>query len=1094
VKQLAAVLLLVTLDAWFGHAQEPRPLLLQKPTVNRTHVVFVYGDDLWIVGREGGDARRLTTGLHATDPAFSPDGTQLAFTGEAQGNQDVYVMPAAGGPARRLTYHPGGDRAVGWTPDGKHVLFRSFRESHDSFPRLFTVAVEGGLPRALPLPKGYQGSYSPDGKHIAYVPLSPAFETWKRYRGGRATAVWLADLSDSHVEKVPRTDSNDFNPMWLGKRVFFLSDRNGPFTLFVYDPATRKVAQVLANDGLDVKSASAGPDAIVYEQFGSLHLLDPKSGTHRRLEVRVPSDLPDLRPRFEKVAGQIRNADISPSGARAVFEAHGEILTVPAAKGDVRNLTNTPGVAERDPAWSPDGRSVAWFSDESGEYQLHVSPAQGGSPVKKFALGRSPSFYSNPTWSPDGKKIAYNDKRLGLWLLDLTTGKNTLVDTGTWMDDIPVPSWSPDGRWLAYAKQLRSGYQAIFVYSRESGDRHRLTDGMSDAQDPVFDKGGRYLYFTASTDVGQALEGLALDMAVIGRPVTRSVYAILLRNDLPSPLAPESDEEKGAADKPGKAAGADKGKADAEPVRIDLEEIDLRILPLPLPPRNYRELRAGKPGVVFALEGQPARIEVDPGRWKNVLHRFDLDKRKAEKFIEDVAAFRVSHDGEKLLYRQGERWFIVPAGQPPKAGEGALALNGLEVRVEPQAEWRQMYREVWRIERDYLYDPGAHGLDLRAAQKRYARYLDGVASRRDLDYLFREMLGELTLGHVYINGPPNPDARVVKVGLLGADYQVENGRYRIARVYRGENWNPQLRAPLVQPGARVKTGEYLLAVNGHELRPPDNLYRHFECTAGKAVELRVGPNADGTGARTVTVVPVESERELRHLAWVNDNRRKVDELSGGRAAYIYLPDCYLGGYTRFTREFFAQAGKEAAVIDERCNHGGIMPHYVIDMLGKRPRSWTTTREGEDQVHPHGAIFGPKVMLIDEMAGSGGDILPYYFRQAGLGPLVGKRTWGGAVGIGGYPRLLDGGSVTAPKVAHWFPSGKWELENHGVEPDVEVELDPQAVRAGHDPQLEKAVSVVLEELKKHPPTRPPRPAYPNYHKAGKAEVGGSGPGR
>jgi tricorn protease len=1083
MKQLAAILLLVILGARVGRAEEPRPLLLQKPTVNRTHVVFVFGDDLWIVGREGGDARRLTTGLHATDPAFSPDGTQLAFTGEAQGNQDVYVMPAAGGPVRRLTYHPGPDHVVGWAPDGKHVLFRSFRESHDWLWRLFTVPVEGGLPEALPLPKGYQGSYSPDGKRIAYVPVPPAFDSWKRYRGGRATPVWLADLSDSHVEKVPRTDSNDFNPMWLDKRIFFLSDRNGPFTLFAYDPATRKVTQVLANKGLDLKSAGAGPDVIVYEQFGALHLFDPHSGEQRRLDVRVPSDLPDLRPRFEKVGKQIRNAALSPTGARAAFEAHGEILTVPAAKGDARNLTNTPGACERDPAWSPDGRSVAYFSDESGEYQLHVAPAHGSDPVKKYAPGDPPSFYRNPVWSPDGKKIAYNDKRRNLWWLDLATGKNTLADTGTYLDDLPVPAWSPDGRWLTYAKQLKGGYRAVFVYSLESGARHRITDGMSHAQAPVFDGSGKYLYFMASTDVGPSLEALALDLATVGRPVTYSVYAVLLRNDLPSPLAPESDEEKGAAEKPKAAPGDDK-KAGDEAVRIDLEEIDLRIVALPLPARNYRELRTGKPGVLFVLEGQPANFEVDGGRWKNVLHRFDLDKRKAEKFVEDVATFRVSHDGEKLLYNQGDRWFIVPTGTAPKAGDGALALEGLEVRVEPRAEWRQMYHEVWRIERDYLYDPGFHGLDLRAAEKRYARYLDGVASRRDLDYLFREMLGELTLGHVYIQGPPDPDARPVKVGLLGADYRVENGRYRVARVYRGESWNPQLKAPLVQPGARVKAGEYLLAVNGHDLRPPENLYRLFEGTAGKAVELRVGPNPDATGSRTVTVVPVESEMDLRHLSWVGDNRRKVDELTGGRVAYVYLPDVYLGGFTRFTREFFAQAGKEGAVIDERSNGGGIMPDYFIDLLAQRPRSYVATREGEDWVHPNGAIFGPKVMLIDEMAGSSGDILPYYFRQAGLGPLVGKRTWGGAVGIGGYPRLMDGGSVTAPKAAHWFPSGKWELENHGVDPDVEVELDPQAVRAGHDPQLEKAVSIVLEELKKHPPAKPQRPAYPNYHKAAK----------
>jgi tricorn protease len=1087
MKHTSAALMLV-LGAGVGRGEGPPPLLLQKPTVNRTHVAFVCGDDLWAVDRRGGEARRLTTGMHADDPAFSPDGAWLAFTGESRGNADVYVMPAGGGPARRLTYHPGPDRVVGWTPDSQHVLFRSFRASHDWFPRLFTVTREGGLPVELPLPMAYQGSYSPDSTRIAYVPLPPAFASWKRYRGGRATPVWLADLSDSRVEKLPRTDSNDFNPLWVGDKVFFLSDRNGPFTLFAYDPTTQQVTQVLANDGLDVKSASAGPDVIAYEQFGSLHLFDPRTGTHEPLQVRVPSDLPELRPHFEKVAGQILAGDVSPSGARAVFEAHGEVLTVPASKGDVRNLTQTPGVAEREPAWSPDGKSVAYFSDETGEYQLHVRPSRGGPVTRCYALGKAPSYYRNLTWSPDGKRIAYADKRLNLWVLDLGTGTNTLVDTGTFMDDVPEPAWSPDGRWLAYARQLESAYRAVFLYCLATRTRHRLTDGLADARDPVFDKGGKYLYLTASTDAGQSLEGLALDMASIGRPVTRTVYVVVLRDDLPSPLAPESDEEKEAGATP------ETGKETAnERVRIDLADIQERILPLPLPVRNYSALRAGKPGVLFALEEQPANIEVDPGRWKSVLHRFDLGKRKAEKFLEDVDTFRVCHDGEKLLYRRGRGWFIVGTATSPKDGEGALPLDGMEVRVNPKVEWRQMYHEVWRIERDYLYDPGHHGLDLAAAEKKYAPYLDRLAGRRDLDYLFREMLGELTLGHVYISPPDDPDAKVLQVGLLGADYRAENGRYRFARIYRGESWHPELRAPLLQPGARVTAGEYLLAVDGHELRPPDNLYRRFEGKAGKAVELRVGPDPGGTRSRTVTVVPVEDEMPLRHLSWVDENRRTVDRLSGGRVAYVYVPDTFLGGFSSFTRYFFAQAGKQAAVIDERFNGGGIMPDYLIDLLGRPPRSWVATREGADWVSPHGAVFGPKVMIVNEMAGSGGDILPMYFRRANLGPLLGKRTWGGAVGIGRYPQLIDGGRVTAPKVAFWFPPGKWEIENHGVDPDVEVELDPRAVRAGHDPQLERAVALVLDELRKHPPQKPPRPDYPNYHRRADRSAGSAASG-
>jgi tricorn protease len=1098
MKKPAALLLLV-LATPVARAEADKPLLLQKPTMNRTHVVFVYGDDLWIVGRDGGDARRLTSGVGVkTDPVFSPDGTRIAFSGEYDGSQGVYVVPAGGGVPRRLTYHPGPDRVVGWTPDGKSILFRSPRSSYSRFSRLFTVPAEGGFPTELPLPMGHEGSFSPDGAHIAYVPIPPAFRIWKRYRGGRATPIWVADLADSHIEKVPRDDSNDFNPMWVGDRVYFLSDRNGPFTLFAYDTTSKTVTQILANDGLDIKSASAGPDGIAYEQFGSLHIFDPQSGRERKLDIHVPGDLAEVRPRFVKVAKSIQKAGISPTGARAVFEARGEILTVPAEKGDVRNLTNTPGVAERDPAWSPDGKSIAYLSDESGEYRLHVRPARGFGDVKKFDLGNPPSFYAGPVWSPDSKKTAYTDKRHNLWALDLQSGKSTLVATDPY-DNGFDPSWAPDSRWLAYTKTLKNHLHAVYVYSLEKGQHHQVTDGMSDAHAPVFDKNGKYLYFTASTDIGPTL---GFEMSAIHRPVTRSVYVLVLANDQPSPLAPESDEEK---DVDGKSADAGKPTADKktpgkkeEPVqvRIDLEDIGQRILALPLPPQNYGGLAAGKAGVLFVLERPPAGMRDGDGEPPQTLHRFDLEKRKSEKLLDGVTDVQVSHDGEKLLYRQGEGWHIVGSAQPPKPGDGALKLDAMEVHVDPRAEWKQMYHEVWRIERDYLYDPNFHGLDLKAAEKQYEPFLDRLASRRDLDYLFSDMLGELTLGHVYIFGGDAPQAPRVKGGLLGADYKVENGRYRFAHVYEGENWNPSLRAPLTQPGARVKTGEYLLAVNGKELRAPADPYSALEGTAGTAEVLKVGPSADGKGARDVTVEPVESEASLRHLAWIEDNRRKVDRLSNGRLAYVYVPDTQLQGFTSFVRYFFAQVGKDGAVIDERFNAGGIVPDYVVDSLRRPLMCYLTMREGEDVKIPFGAIYGPKAMIINEFAGSGGDELPHYFRQVQVGPLVGKRTWGGLVGIDEYPPLIDGGRVTAPSVAFYFPSGEWEVENHGVAPDVEVDLDPQAVRAGHDPQLEKAVALVMEALAKNPPITHKKPAYPNYQRAraiGKSGAGSTTPG-
>jgi tricorn protease len=697
--------------------------------------------------------------------------------------------------------------------------------------------------------------------------------------------------------------------------------------------------------------------------------------------------------------------------------------------------------------------------------------------VKKIRLGDAPSFYFAPVWSPDSKKIAYTDKRRNVWTLDVATGVSKRVDTNPYDNGGLDPSWSPDSRWLVYTRELDNHFGAVFLYDLQSGQRYQVTDGMSDARQAAFDRSGKYIYFTASTDLGPTISS---GMSGLNRPVTRAVYVVVLARDVPSPLAPESDEEKGETPKDGDKP-PEKDKKEPAAVRIDLENIDQRILALPIRAHNYEALGAGQAGVLFLVENPLPGIDLDgPEVSKRILHRFDLAKRKTETFAEGVAAtFAVSQSGEKVLYRRGDDWFLVGAGQPVKPGEGQLKLDAAEVKVDPRAEWRQMYHEVWRIERDFLYDPDHHGLDLRAAEKKYEPYVAGIASRRELTALFAEMLGELTLGHVYVMGGDVPEVPQVKGGLLGADYEIADGRYRFARIYRGQNWHPQLRAPLTVPGVDVRPGEYLLAAGGRELRAADNVYAFFEGTAGKAVVLKVGPKPDGTGARDVTVVPVESEATLRNLSWIEENRQKVDRLSGGRLAYVYVPDTQEAGYVSFNRSYYAQNNKEGAVIDERYNRGGLVPDYIVDEMRRPLIAYISTREGRDTAVPAGAIFGPKVMLINEMAGSGGDALPYYFRQAGVGPLIGKRTWGGLVGIDEYPRLIDGGMVTAPSAAFWFPTGKWEVENHGVAPDIEVELDPQAVRAGHDPQLEKAIEVALEALKAHPPQRPQRPAYPNY---------------
>jgi tricorn protease len=1082
--------------------QSRRPSLLQSPTVSRTQIAFAYGGDIWIVSREGGEAQRLVTGLdRLSNPLFSPDGTLIAYTGEYDGNVDVYVVGAAGGEPRRLTYHPGEDQAVGWTPDGKGVVFNSRRDSPTDSGKLFIVPVEGGFPTAIPLPMAEDGALSPDGTRLAYMPVFQWEPDWKRYRGGQTTPIWVADLSDSSVVKIPRENSNDRNPMWVGKTVYFLSDRDGPVTLFAYDAGTQKVSEVIKNDGFDIKSASAGPGAIVYEQFGTIHLYDLVKHESRAVDIRVAGDMPQVRPHFVKVAtatqSQILNQGISPSGARAVFEAHGEILTVPAEKGDIRDITQTTAVAERDPAWSPDGKSIAYFSDESGEYALHIRPQNGIGAVRKIDLGNPPSFFYTPTWSPDSKKIAYNDKRLNLWYVDLDHPTPVKVDTDRF--DSPLHEfdavWSPDSRWLAYTRQLPSSLRAAFVYSLDNAKATQVTDGMSDALYPNFDKNGKYLYFTASTDMG--LTTGWLDMTSEAHPVTRSAYVIVLRKDLPSPLPPESDDEKGEESKKADggsdaAASGDSQRTDQaktetakkpEPVKvtIDFDNLSQRILSLPIPAQNYVGMVAGKEGILYLLEAAQVPVPGDDGGPPPItVQRFDLKTRKTEKLLDNISAFALSFDGEKMLYQQQKKWFISAADKAPAPGSGQLKTDDMEVYVDPRAEWKQMYHEVWRIERDFFYDPHYHGLNLAQAEKTFAPYLNDVTSRDDLNYLFREMLSYMSVGHMFVRGGAQPDAPKVQVGLLGADYKIENGRYRFVKVFGGENWNPQLHAPLTQPGVNVKNGEYLLAVNGHELRAADNVYSFFQETAGRQTVIKVGPNPDGSGARDVIVVPVPSEDQLRHLDWIEDNRRRVDELSGGKLAYVHLPDTADGGFTSFNRYYFSQVGREGAVIDERYNHGGDLADYIIDYLRRPVMSRVETREGESYSEPVESIYGPKVMIINQFAGSGGDALPWYFRKAGIGPLIGHQTWGGLVGIGGYPVLMDGGRVTAPRWAIYGVKGEWEVENHGIVPDIAVDMDPKLVREGHDPQLEKAVEVALDLLKKSPPQTYQRPAYPDYH--------------
>ncbi len=1067
--------------------------LLSSPAVSANHVAFVYADDLWVADRDGGNVRRLTgDGAVASAPFFSPDGQTLAFSARHDGNADVYVVPVSGGVPKRLTTHPGDDIARGWTPDGKEVLFSSPRHVFTRrYTQLFTVPVTGGMPTQLPIPNGVQAAISPDGERIAYTPIYDASPQWKHYRGGTASRVWIFNRRDHAVEQIPQPEGrcNDLDPQWLGDVVYFRSDRNGEYNLFAYDTKSREVKQLTSHTDFPVLALGAGGGKVAYEQAGYLHLFDPAEANAKQLKIGVAADLPGARPRFVPGKKFVRDADVSPSGARAVFDVRGEIVTVPAEKGDPHNLTDTPAVHERSPAWSHDGKSIAYFSDEGGEYQLHVRHADGKGKAKAYALGGA-GFYESPVWSPDEKKIAYVDNSQSLFWIDLGDGKVHKVASepvyGPARARTLRPAWSPDSKWLAYSLGNKAAYHTVYVHDTAEGKSHAVTDGLGDALDPAFDAGGKYLYFLASTDAGPVNQWFAQSNADMR--VHRVPHLVVLRRGEPSPLARESDEEKASEKKNGK--GDAKEKAEAKPVVIDLDGIGQRIVALPVKGGNLADLRAGAAGQVYYLEStaDPATDNDEASvAAATKLRRFDLAKRKAEDVHAAVTSYRLTADGSKaLIHTPPETWAIVPttpsaAKEPGK--DGKLKMDAVEVRSDPRAEWPEIFDEAWRVNRDYFYDPHYHGADWAAIKKKYAAFLPHLATRGDLDRVIRWMLSELAVGHSYLRPATRLDDKKVPGGLLGADYEVADGRYRFKKVYGGLNWTPDLRAPLTAPGVDVKAGEYLLAVRGVDLKPPTEVYSLFENTANKSIEITVGPNPDGKDSRTVTVEPLADESDLRNRDWVEGNLRKVHQATGGRVAYVYVPNTARPGHTYFKRYFFPQADKDAVIVDERFNGGGQMADYYIDILRRPFTAYWTTRYGQDLKTPGAAIQGPKVMLIDETAGSGGDLLPWMFRQNKLGTLVGKRTWGGLVGILGFPEFIDGGSVTAPDLAFWTPEEGFGIENVGVPPDVEVEQWPADVIAGKDPQLEKAIAIVLKKLEEKPPPAAKRPPYPVRVKGG-----------
>jgi len=1088
--------------------------MLRSPTVSATQIAFAYANDIWIVDRAGGTARRLTSFQgQAMNPQFSPDGRRVAFTAEYGGNLDVYVVPAEGGEPTRLTWHPMPDLVQGWTPDGSAVLFTSGRATWapSPAPRFWTVPAEGGVAEPMALPRGYQGKIAPDGKHIAYRLNNSWDEERRNYRGGQNRPVWIVDLQTYDLVSPPWTDSKDMDPVWLGKTVYFLSDRDGVTNVWSYDLASTRLAQVTTFTDFDVKTLSAGAGVLVFEQAFQVHELDPSTGGEHVVPITATGDFPWMLPQWEDVTGMMANLALSPTGKRALVEARGEIFTIPADKGDVRNLTNASGSAERDPAWSPDGKWISYFSDRSGEYQLVLESQDGITPPRTITL-EHPTHYYTPSWSPDSKKLLFTDTDLKVWVLDVASGKATVVGSDPWM--VPQrtlnPVWSPDSKWVAYSSRLRSLYHAIFVSNAETGESHQVTDGLADAVWPAWDASGKYLWFLASTDFG--LRSQWLDMTSYDHDETFGLYFAVLKAGEPSPLLPESDEdegisterrnggtaERGARDDADNAGGAAAGRrAPQAPVtvQIDFDDLGQRILSVPgVPVRQYSRLTAGAAGTVFYVEAS-SRGGFGGG---GTLHRYRLSDRRAAQFVASVADYAVSADGRKLLYRTGggggpaggrggrsgggPGLFLVDADRsPPQAGQGRLDVT-LMMLLDRKAEFRQIFNEGWRNQRDYLYVENMHGTDWERDREMYGQFLPWVMHRADLNYLLDNMGAEIAVGHSYVRRGDMPEVPEARVGLLGADFTIENGRYRIVRIYDTESWNPELRAPLATPGVNVAAGDYIVAINGVELRAPDNIYRLLDGTADRQTVLGVNARPTLEGARSVTVIPVSNEQGLRTRAWVESNRRLVDSLSGGKLAYVHLPNTGQPGYTSFNRYYFAQQDKQGAVIDERFNGGGSAADYIIDVL-ERTFDGYFNNVADDRypfTSPSAGIWGPKVMIINEMAGSGGDLMPYMFRYRGIGPLIGKRTWGGLVHTADTPPFIDGGSMIAPRGGFFTRDGKWAVENEGVAPDIDVENWPKDVIAGRDPQLERGVQEALRLLREHPvdrmTTEPPPPTW------------------
>jgi len=1109
--------------------------LMRFPDVYKDKVAFVYGGDLWLASTSGGVARRITSHPgRELFPKFSPDGKWIAFTGQYDGNFNVYVIPSDGGQPKQLTFYQGSaqpltdrmgihNEVINWTPDGKRIVFLSRRDASNGWiKRPFTVSIDGGLPEPLPMDQGGLLSYSPDGSKIAYNMIFRNFRTWKRYTGGLAQAITIYDLKHNRSEDLPHTDYTDTFPMWHGNVIYFSSDR-GPehhLNLYSYDLGSKQVTQLTNFTDWDVMWPSLGPDAIVFENAGYLYTYDFQSKQPKKLSISLPSDRTQAMKHWDNVSKLVTDFDLAPDGKRAVFAARGDVFTVPAKEGSIRNLTRTPGIRERKVAWSPDGRWIAYISDRSGEDEIYIAPQDGMGKEQEITSGYK-GFKLPPSWSPDSKKIAWADKDLNLWYADISDKNPVKVDHATY-GEITNYSWSPDSKWLAYDKNADNLYSVVYLYSLTDHKATAASSSMTNSYAATFDPEGKYLYYLSDRDFNEVLGNIDFEFA---NPKTTRVYVVTLKKDEASPFGVQSDEtvvkkaepatveqdatddakmKKSAKKDEGKSGDADKDKTkdkDKEKdkkekekpveVKIDLDGIQGRVVAVAVDPAVIRTFAAAKGFLYYSttpMQGLSGPIAGEG----SALRTYDLKERKETTLIENVERFALSFDGSKLLYegdgpRGAHAYGIIdakPAGAPKKVGDGALSLNGMRAEIDPLQEWKEMFNEVWRQERDYFYEASMNGVDWQKMHDKYAQLLPYVSDRYSLTYILGDMIGELSNSHTYVGGGEYPDLHPVNVGLLGVDYDLDqaSGAYRIEKIYAGQNWDPELRSPLTEPGINVKEGDYLLAVNGRPLRAPEDPSELMVNTANETVMLTVNSKPSDDGARNVQVKPINDEYNLRELNMIETNRKKVDASTGGKVGYVYLPDMGAPGLNEFVKQYFPQIRKQGLIIDVRYNGGGFVDELIFERLRRILAGMDSARNWESGTIPPNVFNGSMVCLTNHYAASDGDIFSYTFKYYKLGPLIGERTWGGVRGIRGQFPLLDGGYITRPEFARYDVNSKWIIENHGVQPDIVVENRPEQVVSGKDPQLEKAIEVVMKAIQENPKKMAPRPpdlpAYPD----------------